>query len=295
MKFMKKPVTFMVFALLLILSACASKAETKPAAVAVATTAPSPSVASTQPEKAEDKTIKVLTATVNNNDEVAPLLKVELEKLGYKLEYKTPSDTNVANKEVLEGNYDVTIGMHTGALNAYNAANKTNLVEAFKTTFAPNGLYSKKYKSFDKLPEGAVISIPSDASNAGRPLFILQASGLIKIKSGVSLINATPADIIENPRKLKFKSIDTAVLLRAVDDVDAGFLYQSQRLQGGFKLTDALGIESADAKDFYIVASTRPELIGTPKLKALQQAYYSQSVKDFYNKKFDTGSIFYNW
>jgi D-methionine transport system substrate-binding protein len=294
MKFMKKSSMFILLALLLILSACGSKNESSSAAPATAA-ASSATAASTKPEKAEDKTIKVLTATVNNNDEVAPLLKVELEKLGYKLEFKTPSDSNVANKEVLEGNYDATIGMHTGALNAYNEANKTNLVEAFKTTFAPNGIYSKKYKSFDKLPNGATISIPSDASNAGRPLFILQDSGLIKIKAGVSLIKATPADIIDNPHKFTFKPVDTAVLLRALDDVDAGFLYQSLRIQAGYKLTDALGIESANAKDFYIIAGTRPELIGSPKLKALQQAYYSQAVKDFYNKKFDAGSIFFSW
>ncbi|WP_179232729.1 MetQ/NlpA family ABC transporter substrate-binding protein [Paenibacillus rigui] len=283
---MKKVKLVIFLSLLLVVSACGSQ----PSTTAISSSQPAP--AQVRPE---DVTIKLLASTVNNNDEVAPILKTELDKLGYKLEFKTPSDTNVGNKEVLAGNYDALIGMHTAALNTYNEAQKTNLVEAFKTTFAPNGLFSRKYKSLEQLPEGATISIPSDASNAGRPLFILQSKGLIKLKPGTDPTKTSPSDIIENPHKYKFKSVDTAVLLRALDDVDAGFLYQSLRIQGGFKLTDALGLESADAKDYYIIALTRPELIGSAKLKALQQAYFSAAVKDFYVKKYDAGSIYYSW
>ncbi|GBF74656.1 hypothetical protein PA598K_03014 [Paenibacillus sp. 598K] len=294
-----------VAVLLVLLAACSSSpAKNSPADSGAASNAASttPEADTTAEEPAEsatedpkDRIIKLLANTPNHNDEVAPILATELEKLGYTLEFEVPTDSIIANKEVLEGFYDVAIGNHTAALNAFNEANNGNLVPAFLTTFAPNGIYSKKYASFDELPDGATISIPGDQANGGRPLIILQDAGLIKLKEGVDLTKLTPSDIIDNPRQFKFKTLDTAVLLRALDDLDAGFLYQSQRVKGGLALEDALGLESNEYKDFYIIAATRPELVGTPKLEALKQAYYSDAVKEFYKTRYDEGSIFYAW
>lgn len=293
---MRKALFLFLITSVMFIAACGSNngANTTGSSETPSSTEESPK-ADTPSQKPEDTTIKLLVGTQNHNDEVAPILKEELARLGYTLEYKKPTDSIVANKEVLEGFYDAAIGMHTAALNAYNEANKSDLVPAFKTTFAPNGIYSKKYKSFEELPDGATISIPTDQANEGRPLFIMQDSGLIKLKEGIDITKATPSDIVENPHDFKFKPVDTAVLLRALDDVDAGFLYQSLRVQGGFKLEDALGIEPAESESFYIIAATRSELAGSAKLEALKQAYYTQAVKDFYATKFDEGSIYFAW
>ncbi|MEK8126732.1 MetQ/NlpA family ABC transporter substrate-binding protein [Paenibacillus filicis] len=288
----RKSFLLLMLAVIAIISACGSKSEAlKEKTSPASSTNGGAGVAA----PAENKTIKLLVSAVNRNDELAPILKKELEKQGYELKYEIPTDGIIANKEVLEGTYDVNIGMHTAFLKSYNEANKTNLVEAFKTTFSPNGVYSKKYKSLEQLPEGATISIPNDGTNGGRALVILQNAGLVKLKEGIQSTKLKPSDIIENPRKFKIKEVDNSVLVRALDDVDAGFLYQSLRIQAGFKFSDALAVESSEAKDFYIIAATRPELAGSPKLKALQEAYYSQAVKDFYLSKFDKGSIYFAW
>lgn len=295
---MKKPVFAAIFLTIVILAlaACGTKAPNNGSSASppVQTDAPA-SVAATEETNPEDRIIKLLANTPNHNDEVAPILAKEVEKLGFKLEFEVPTDSIIANKEVLEGFYDVAIGNHTAALNSFNEANNGNLVPAFLTTFAPNGIYSKKYASFDELPDGATISIPGDQANGGRPLLIMQDAGLIKIKEGVDVTKITPSDIIENNHKFKFKTLDTGVLLRALDDVEAGFLYQSQRVSGGLKLEDALGLETDEVKDFYIIAATRPELVGTPKIEALKQAYYSDAVKEFYKTRYDEGSIYYAW
>ncbi|MEK8132053.1 MetQ/NlpA family ABC transporter substrate-binding protein [Paenibacillus filicis] len=282
---------------LILISACGSQASN---------TSNTPSAAKTQPEKSgdgagasntkpEDRVIKLLANSSNHNDEVAAILVKEVEKLGYKLEFKVPTDIIIANKEVVEGLYDAVLGNHSAALNAFNKANNTNLVPAFLTTFAPNGIYSKKYASFKDLPDGATISIPGDTANGGRPLLILQNAGLIKIKEGLDVTKITPSDIVDNPHKFKFKTLETGLLLRALDDLDAGFLFQSQRANGGLKLESAFGLESAEVKDFYIIAATRPELVGSPKIEALKKAYYSDAVKQFYQTRFDKGSIYYAW
>ncbi|MFF2481358.1 MetQ/NlpA family ABC transporter substrate-binding protein [Paenibacillus sp. NPDC058071] len=246
-------------------------------------------------DKPEDHVIKLLANSSNHNDEVAAILVKEVEKLGYKLEFKVPTDIIIANKEVVEGNYDVVIGNHSAALKAFNEGNNANLVPAFLTTFAPNGIYSKKYASFKDLPDGATIGIPGDTGNGGRPLLIMQNTGLIKLKEGLDVTKITTSDIVENPHNFKFKTLETGLLLRALDDLDAGFLFQSQRVQGGLKLEDAFGLESAEVKDFYIIAATRPELADSPKIEALKKAYYSDAVKEFYKTRFDEGSIYYAW
>ena len=51
----------------------------------------------------------------------------------------------------------------------------------------PIGIYSKKHKSLDALPNGATIAIPNDPTNGGRALLLLQDKGLIKLKDGVGL------------------------------------------------------------------------------------------------------------
>jgi D-methionine transport system substrate-binding protein len=49
----------------------------------------------------------------------------------------------------------------------------------------PMGVYSKKHKNWDAVPEGATLSIPNDPTNGGRVLLLLQDRGVLKLKAGV--------------------------------------------------------------------------------------------------------------
>ncbi len=49
----------------------------------------------------------------------------------------------------------------------------------------PMGVYSKKYKSWDAVPQGATVSIPNDPTNGGRVLLLLQDKGVLKLKPNV--------------------------------------------------------------------------------------------------------------
>lgn len=90
--------------------------------------------------------------------------------------------------------------------------------------FAPGiinnvGLYSKKYKSFAELPEGASVAIANDPINSGRGLQLLAKAGLITLKPGVGY-KATEEDIIANPKKIKILQVEAVQLVRAYDDAD---------------------------------------------------------------------------
>lgn len=87
------------------------------------------------------------------------------------------------------------------------------------TFIYPMGLYSKKIRKLSELKNNSIVAIPNDPSNEARALLLLQQAGLINIKPGVS-VNATPNDIVANPKHLQIKELDAAELPRALSDVD---------------------------------------------------------------------------
>ena len=68
----------------------------------------------------------------------------------------------------------------------------------------PIGVYSKKYKSIEELPEGAEILMSNSVADHGRVLAMLESKGLIKLAEDVDKTKAEVKDIVENPKNLKF-------------------------------------------------------------------------------------------
>ncbi len=109
------------------------------------------------------------------------------------------------------------------------------------------GLYSEKIDSLEDLKEGALIAIPNDATNEGRALLLLEAHGLIKLSDNAGL-NATPIDIVENPRNLRFRELEAAQLPRALRDVDAAVVNTNFALEADLVPTeDALIMEGSES------------------------------------------------
>jgi D-methionine transport system substrate-binding protein len=96
----------------------------------------------------------------------------------------------------------------------------------------PLGIYSKKHKTWSDAPDGARIAIQNDPTNGGRSLLLLQDKGVIKLKPDVGF-KPTVADIVENPKKLRFIEIDAAQAPRSLDDVDAAAVNTSYATQAG--------------------------------------------------------------
>jgi D-methionine transport system substrate-binding protein len=136
------------------------------------------------------------------------------------------------------------------------------------------------------LPEGATIAIPNEGSNAGRALLLLQKAGLITLKNPTDAL-ATPKDIATNPKKFKFRELESAVLPRVLDQVDLDMINTNYALEA--KLSpkkDALILEGADSPYVnYLV--TRTDNAHTDAIEKLSKALTSQQVKDFINKKYD--------
>jgi D-methionine transport system substrate-binding protein len=149
----------------------------------------------------------------------------------------------------------------------------------------PFGAYSRRYKSLDALPAGADVVIPNDPSNNSRALILLHRAGVIQLKDPSNQM-ATLRDITANPKQLKFRELDAAMLPRVLDQVDLALINTNYALDAGLQPTrDALAIE--DVKSPYVnFLVGRPDLREDPRVKKLEAALTSQAVREFIQKKY---------
>ena len=176
-----------------------------------------------------------------------------------------------------------------------NQISKTGwkIVKVANTIASPQGVYSLKYKKLTDLPEGARVAIANDPSNAARGLMILALHGIIKLKDPSS-VASTIADITDNPRKLRFVELDAAQLPRSLQDVDLVSINNNYAVQAGLNpAADAIAREAADGPWVNIIA-VREEDKDKPWVKQLVDAYHSDEVKAFLDKRFK-GTYIATW
>lgn len=241
-----------------------------------------------------DRVVRFIMSDIAFNGEIVPILKAEVAKQGFELKWVVVNDIIQPNKLVDDGSADANSFQHDPYFDQFvKDHDLKNITRGFYTIFTPSGLYSKKYKSLDQVPDGATFGIPVDPANNGRALFLLQDKGRLKLKSGVSVTHASLKDITDNPHGYKFKEVDQLMLQRAIDDVDVGFLFSVYAIRAGFDpIKDALVYESADRTPYKGIVAIRKDLVGTPKIKALQRAYASDALKAFYRGKYGDAIVF---
>jgi D-methionine transport system substrate-binding protein len=236
-----------------------------------------------------DNVIRHIMSDAAFSAELVPILKAEVAKQGFTLEWVVVNDIIQPNKLVDDGSADSNSFQHEPYFDQFVADHGLkNVVTGFYTVFTSSGLYSKKYKTLEQVPDGSTFGIPVDPANNGRALFMLRDRGLLKIRDGVSVTHARVKDITDNPHHFKFKEVDQLMLQRALDDVDVGFLFSAIAMKAGFDMKkDALALEGRGVDSpFKGVVAIRKDLVGSPKIKALENAYESEAVKQYYQKRY---------
>jgi len=228
-------------------------------------------------------------ATPVPHAELLNLIKDDLAVQGITLKVVEFTDYVQPNSALISGDLDANFFQHIPYLET-NAEWSSKLVSAFGVHVEPFGLYSAKHKNISDLPNGATITIPNDPSNGGRALLLLQAKGLITLKSGVGL-TATPRDITGNPKNFRFQELEAAQLPRSVLDVDAATINGNYALEAGFNpLKDSLIIEGAESPYVNIVVVQKGKE-NDPRIVALKNALLSQKVKNFITGHYDGGVV----
>jgi D-methionine transport system substrate-binding protein len=210
--------------------------------------------------------------------EIAELVKKLVAKDGIELKVFEFSDYTRPNTALADGDLDANSFQHQPYLDQQVKDRGYKIVTVAKSVVFPIGVYSRKLKSLDQLPQGGRIAIPNDPSNGGRGLLLLQSQGIIKLKPGTG-ITPTVADIVENQKKLKIVEADAAQLPNFLPDVDAAVINTNYAIQGKLDpAKDAIARESKDSP-YVNVLVVRQADQEKPWVKKLVAAYHSDEVR----------------
>lgn len=231
-----------------------------------------------------DETLTVAASAVPHA-EILEFVKPTLAKEGVDLQIKVFNDYVQPNLQVAEKRMDANFFQHQPYLDEFNKGKGTDLVSVAKVHVEPFGAYSDKIKSLAELPDGATVALPNDATNEGRALLLLAKAGLITLKDPASII-ATPKDVLQNPKNLKFRELEAATLPRVLTQVDLTLINTNYALTAKLDPTkDALVIEGAESPYANILVA-RPDNKDSDAMKKLVAALQSPEVKTFIADKY---------
>ncbi len=239
-------------------------------------------------------TVIKVGATTSPHGVILEEAKEAMKEKGYDLQIVEFSDYPNINPSTSDKSLDANYFQHQPYLDSYNEDNGYEegkdgyLVSAGAIHYEPLGIYSEKHDSVDDVADGAQIVIPNDPSNEARALYLLQDQGLITLKDGTSISDATVNDIAENPKNLDIVEIAADQVASKLPDVDYGIL------NGNYALTsnvtdDLLVTEASDseaATTYQNIIAVREDKKDDPAVTALVEVLKSDDIKAFITEKF---------
>jgi D-methionine transport system substrate-binding protein len=236
---------------------------------------------------AQDKNTLKVGVSVGNGEQIFEVVKKVAAKDGLNIQVVVFNDYQLPNAALASGDLDANAFQHQPFLDNQNKARGFDIVPVGLTITAPLGFYSRKIKSIDQLPEGASVGIQNDPSNGNRALLLLQTAGLITLKpEAVKNNNATPLDVVSNPKKLKLIALDAAQLPRSLDDLTIASINNDYAEKAGLSLNKDAVIKEAPVSPYANLIAVRRVDKDKPWAKRLVAAYQSPEVKSFIETQF---------
>ena len=244
---------------------------------------------------AGDKTITIIVTESAPYQESTKIAAKLLAAKGWTLKPTYVTDIVQPNLAVSKGEFDFNYFQHGAYLTQFNKDNNLDIKPLFYVYGASAGVFSKKYKSVDELPQGAQIALPVDPANNGRAIKLLANAGKLKVDESKSVIHLSQKDITDNPNGYKFVEVDQQSLSKTLPDVDAGFLTIRTAAEIGLTRKDALLFEEEQtALPFIVIVAGTEAIKGTEKAKVLQEAYQSPEVREWF-KNYQGGILPTPW
>lgn len=212
------------------------------------------------------------------------LVEDDLKEDGYSLKIEEFSDYQTPNNLLKNEELDANMIQHDYFLQSFNKSNDANLVTIQPLYHATFALYSKDYKTLEEIPNGASITVPDDATNLSRALYLLGQAGLIKFKDNKT-IGLTVEDIESNHKDLKFNDqVPLTSLAQKYTETGLAIMYptyaKSLELVGD---EQRLYVEKQDdvTEGYAISLVSRNDNKDSEKIKALIKHITSDKVKEF--------------
>ena len=103
-------------------------------------------------------------------------------------------------------------------------------------------------------------------------------------------LNATPRDIIENPKKLDFVELEAPQLPRSLPDVALAFVNNTYAIPAGLTPDKALLVEGKESPYVNLIVS-RIDNKDDPRIAKLVTAYHSSDVEQKARDLFRGGAV----
>jgi D-methionine transport system substrate-binding protein len=242
---------------------------------------------------ADGKTKLVVGASAVPHAEILEEAKSLLAEKGIDLEVKVFQDYVLPNVALKEKELDANYFQTPGYLELEMEKKGYEFVSVGEVHKEPIGIYSKKYKDLNDLPEGAKIIMSNSFSDHGRILPIFEKAGLIKLKDGVGT-NARVEDIVENPKKLDFSTLIEAKLLATSfenGEGDAVVINTNYALEGKVNIKeDGIAFEGSDVVPSNLIVVRKGDE-DRKEIQALVEVLQSKEIQDFIQEKYQGAVI----
>lgn len=211
-----------------------------------------------------------------------------LKKKGINLKIVKYNDYVLPNKALDEGDLTANYFQHKPYLELEEKKKGYKFSDVGAIHLEPLGIYSKKVKSLKELKDGAKILVSNSKSDWPRIIGIFVDKGLLTIKKGVKLQDATFKDIAKNPKHLKFKyNFDPGYLMTVYKNNEGDAVAINSNFvvaQGLNPEKDAIAIESKSSPYANIVVTTEKNK-NNKNVKELVKVLHSKEIQDFIKKK----------
>ncbi|MEH6992954.1 MetQ/NlpA family ABC transporter substrate-binding protein [Neobacillus drentensis] len=239
-------------------------------------------------DKAEATKLVVGASNVPHAEILEEASAILAEK-GIELEIETFQDYVLPNKALDTKELDANYFQHIPYLTAQIKENGYDFVNAGGIHIEPIGVYSKKYKNLNDLPDGAQLIMSNSVADHGRLLSLLEAEGLIKLKEGIDKTTATTEDVVENTKNLKFDTNYEAALLPQIynnGEGDAVLINSNYAIDAGLNpLEDSIAIENSESPYVNVIAVRKGDET-KDTIKTLVEVLRSKEIQDFILEKY---------
>lgn len=148
------------------------------------------------------------------------------------------SDYATPNRALADGEIDLNAFQHKAFLANDIERNGYKITAIGDTIVTPLRIYNNKEKiqSLKDIKDGDIIAIPSDLTNGGRALKLLETAGLIKVDPTKGYV-PTKLDITEYKVKIKIREAESGILARLLPDVAAAVINGGNAFIAGLDAT----------------------------------------------------------
>ena len=211
-----------------------------------------------------------------------------LENEGLHLEIIEYNDYFMPNDDLVLGKLDANYFQHQPFLDDYNMSYNERLVSAGKVHFEPMCIFGADGIALDSVPQGATVTIPSDATNSARALQLLASAGLVRLADGVGL-TAKLTDVTDNPHQLSLEMTDASLVPGALGASALIVVNGNYAISSQMQVDAALAREQSDSEAAHAYANivaTREGDTQSSKITALMKALNSDDVRTFVEQTF---------